>query len=888
MRLLLGEPGSGKTTRVLDEIRLRLREGRGDFRLVVPTATMAEHLRNLLARENLLVRPGAIGTLAGLLERVVPDLQLASRTALELLVGQALDRLRPRAFAPLSGSRGFTPSIASAIEDLSGAGCDSLQWAALRGLGVWSGPVPAALGEIYEAVEMALTQRGLSMRPAQLVRAARRVERDGLPGVADVYFDGFFSFAPAELRLLEALGRRVMLTVTLPEWPGAAAARETLVRSGAREERLRIVRAQAEETLVAAPSREREAAEIALRILDLRKAGLAWREMGVILRSAEPYAPLLEATFARLGIPARLYFSKPAAVHPVSGFLTAVLDAILSGFEWQATLRALRAAVSRPGSAPAADGLEAMVREALPGRGLEGFERVLGPAAVEPAIGGALQILRDAQGWELERLDPLAWARRLASLGGLVAPPSLDAAIRSEQLTAWSGRAAALQLLFDTATEVAALLGPEPGPLSFFKARFEDALASAALRPRDRRRDAVHVMDVYEARQWELPAVFVCGLLEGEFPRRAASDPVLGEELRLALRANGIPVATRALRDEEERFLFRFAVTRSTGSLVLSWPERDDAGEPTLPAFALSGHRGSRAPARDFFVLPSRPVQPALRPAISGDTLPAFRELHARLRATSVERYLACPFRFFASDTLRLEPLPPLPARRLDGRALGIVLHDVLAEWHSVPSPMPELFERHWQAMLRRLRIPAGHRPLLARLPVLRGLESYAAEPGLRAGWRTEMERKLTFRLGGTPISGRADRVDFGPAGEVFVYDFKFSGVSGRRNRLDKVEAGLAVQCGLYLAALRDEGFRPAGFAYAGLRNDSRVEPFEGEKASQLLELAVERTSDAVARLWSGEIPVRPARRDDCAYCDFLDACRISSEAGQAVSEAGE
>jgi adenylate kinase family enzyme len=49
MRLILGPPGSGKTTSCLEQLRAALRANRGDCRLIVPTATMGEHLRNELS-----------------------------------------------------------------------------------------------------------------------------------------------------------------------------------------------------------------------------------------------------------------------------------------------------------------------------------------------------------------------------------------------------------------------------------------------------------------------------------------------------------------------------------------------------------------------------------------------------------------------------------------------------------------------------------------------------------------------------------------------------------------------------------------------------------------------------------------------------------------------
>src|ERR1035437_6360368 len=86
----LGPPGSGKTSRMLDAVRQRLRDFRDDFRIIVPTATMAEHLRNGLAREGFTLRSNVIVTVSGHARELAPDARLITATALEMALGAAL------------------------------------------------------------------------------------------------------------------------------------------------------------------------------------------------------------------------------------------------------------------------------------------------------------------------------------------------------------------------------------------------------------------------------------------------------------------------------------------------------------------------------------------------------------------------------------------------------------------------------------------------------------------------------------------------------------------------------------------------------------------------------------------------------------------------------
>ena len=68
MRLITGPAGSGKTSFVLDRFREALRTGDGSIRLIAPTATMARHLQNRIAREGFVFRRELIQTLSGFME----------------------------------------------------------------------------------------------------------------------------------------------------------------------------------------------------------------------------------------------------------------------------------------------------------------------------------------------------------------------------------------------------------------------------------------------------------------------------------------------------------------------------------------------------------------------------------------------------------------------------------------------------------------------------------------------------------------------------------------------------------------------------------------------------------------------------------------------------
>src|SRR6185312_9871495 len=109
-----------------------------------------------------------------------------------------------------------------------------------------------------------------------------------------------------EMRVLKALDRHADVVLTQTEQSGAASVRATIA-------------------LVRAASIEREVEEIARRILEQVSGGRPFREIGIIVRTAETYVPILRSTLERFGIPARFYFDSKLDQHSAVRFLTGAL-----------------------------------------------------------------------------------------------------------------------------------------------------------------------------------------------------------------------------------------------------------------------------------------------------------------------------------------------------------------------------------------------------------------------------------------------------------------------------------------------------------------------------------------------------------------------------------
>ncbi len=878
-----------------------LRGGAADFRLVVPTATMAGHLRNQLVREGLPLRPDSICTLSRFIDEWVFDIPEMTAVELELLTARALAGNCPPEFAPAAEKKGFRRLIAGLIDEFSSGGYESRHVAGALGNAA-DAPLAPAFIRTYEAVEQLITRQLTVPRYMRLRRAADDIRSRGLGRILRVFFDGFYSFGNPELNLIDAVRLHAGVTVALPRWSGSLHARKALVGMGFRELELEATAHRFPvRHVVAAPGVDHEAAEIARRILDHAASGREFRDIGIVLRSREPYVPILRTALERHGIPARFYFAEPLADHALVRYLKGAVEACLGGWQHEDLLPLLKMAASGFGATTECDRFDFAVRESLPGAGLASLRRL----SDSPRLGALLDRLAELDCWTAVRIPASEWASRMKGLRCLVQLPCITGRISHETAALWRARARALDA-FDAAADEAAAAYPSGHALPFadYWDAFTTVLELSGLHVPDNRRNVVHVMDVYEARQWELPVVFVCGLIEKQFPRYSSGDPVLPDSARARLFANGVRVTTAASERDEEEFLFEIAISRATSELVLTYPEHDEKGDPNLPSFfieRLVGVEAERAAAPASGAL--EPVPPADPYIHDPRLLDAIAARHAVIGPRAIESYLQCPFRFFLEHTLGVEAPPPMPRDRLDARVEGSIVHQVLAATNGSAEGLDGLFDRVFREICTREHVPEGGRMELARIRLLRDLRRFLTEARGIQGWSTRTEQNIEFPLeDGLVLRGRIDRYDVGPGNQAVVFDYKYSSASGIRDRIEGYKEGRHVQAALYLLGLEHKGYKPAGMFYYGLRREVTLDgwhvslpQFDGQGTActeevlhEQLDAARGAAISAVRDIRSGRVGPSPAGRDRCEYCDYFDVCRAAPSGVPAVERAGE
>ena len=265
---------------------------------------------------------------------------------------------------------------------------------------------------------------------------------------------------------------------------------------------------------------------------------------------------------------------------------------------------------------------------------------------------------------------------------------------------------------------------------------------------------------------------------------------------------------------------------------------------------------------------------------------------------SAVERYLSCPFRYFASAVLRLGDEPDDEVI-LGPRSRGRFVHDVLRaffeRWQdedggavdveSFPRaralaaavaeerlkelpPRDRAVER-----VRLLGSPAGA-GVLDRLLMLE-----ADRPG------RVLERLLEVRLDGVHrldgaagprpvrLRGTADRIDLIEGGRLRVVDYKTGQAPDRARSLQLPVYGRCAEEAL--AGRRGGEWRLAEAGYVAFgearpwvpldrRQDLAAASAEGQR----------RFLETVDGIEAGRFPVRPAEPYRCAFCDYPTVCR--------------
>lgn len=879
MKLIRGAPGSGKTALIFQEFKAAIRAGRRDLRIVVPTATLVRHFQHELARDGIVFSPRSIVSLNRFAKErasALTNAQLASDTLLRAIVRDALRRTSFPEFAQVAETDGLASIAIDTIQLFENAGATPDRLLAIRKLS----PHAKAFAQLWRAVGNTVRSSGALMR-SDLFRTAAANEQ-----WATVWLDGFLAFSPLEREFVRSLARSCDLTLTLTDSPATDDIRRFSMQLGAEDRLLKGSREKPAGTLIGARTIEREADEIARRILILREGGMPFREIGIALGESQTYVPLLSATLERFGVPAHFYFSAPLRTHPAATFLGGLISGALSGWDFETTIETLRGH-PRWGRRADFDRFDFAVREAMPGLGAESFLALCESDWLREELATCLK----TESWKITPQRPAEWQRRFEALAAaLYRPGILDAPESSIDIAAARNHLSGLRTWSAVIASIAPFwsLPDEPISLEEFWRVATDAIESAVIHPVDDRANAVHVMSVYEARQWDLQALFVCGMTDRDFPRQHPQNLLFPDNEIDRLHHAGIPLRKAADQDCEEEWVFESLRTRATHSLFFTVPEKDASGKSVQRSRLLTDFEQYAEKARPCMPAPQfEPVASGIAGRVESPALQSvMAELHQRISLTALEDLTQCRFKFFARRTLALEDAPVRPGERLTARVTGSILHIALERWIADRNQnFLDLFETAFDEMCRTEKLPPGYKLEVERMQ----FREIARRVSANDLWtpldsQAEVDVALAFP-GGINVTGRIDRIDLFENQTCVIVDYK----SSKTANVEKlVTSRTRLQGPLYALAVRERlGLNPVAMIFWAVREDQRFgwgkipgtslefQPMPEQWAEEARVRTIERLSGFLR----GDVSAHPEETEPCRWCEFRGACRVEQPA---------
>ena len=389
LRILYGEPGSGKTAAIMERIRAAVAQKRPGNLLIVPEQFSHEAERELCA---------VCGDAAPLYAEVLSFTGLARKAADEvggaalpmldkggrlLCMARAMSQISPRlrVFSEAGRSAQLQQALLGAVDELKLACVSPEQLlTASADCGGYLGEKLSDLALILSAFD-AVAAQGTADPTDRLTVLARQIPESSLGGCV-FYVDGFTDFTMQERNVLRALlhrGAEVTVCLTLDTLGAgselcAAQRREahTLLESAKalgvpaeaqalprRESRqapaLQILQRElfsyTEQTFpdetgaISVWQTERVAEECELaasEALRLVRGGARWGEIAVAARKFEDYRGPLQRAFTHYGVP--LYFSQRTDLlqKPLGALIRAAYDVILGGWDSADVIAVLR------------------------------------------------------------------------------------------------------------------------------------------------------------------------------------------------------------------------------------------------------------------------------------------------------------------------------------------------------------------------------------------------------------------------------------------------------------------------------------------------------------------------------------------------------------------
>ncbi len=772
--IICGPAGSGKTTRAIEAFLAALDRGDNPV-FIAPSGPDARHFhRQILRSAGDGAAPGVLSggrvtTFAGLCSAILtasePETRIIGANERFLIQQAIVDSTNLKALSRSASFDGFVRAFGKLAAELASLGVNAAglgkilrSWA---GGDEWRQGLNKDLFRLLERYEAVLADTRISdgERAQRRVLAVLDSDADAL-GHRSVIIDGFWDFTPLEHDLIAQLRHTAdEVIVTLPYVPdhpaymapsyhlkrlnqlansepllleppsktGRSPALDHLAASLFKEEPARVPAAGSLQVLTAAGSRG-QAEIVAAEVLRLWREGQDLDGIAVMGRSLGPDLYEISAVMEAYGIPHELAAPLPLALTAVGKTALALLD-FAGGSRSRASLLAyLRSPLSD-----------------LPLSSVDEFDRHCRRHGIE-ASGDLFDEWRLFGGRPLNEISRLtgAAAKGAGELGselcgflqGLLTGPGPGTGSSAATLKCDLPALESLQSLCQEAGKIGqAFAGngyhtPQggDGAVRVLTQAIRQAVARA---PAARSRHCVRILDPHRILNQLFDIVFVCGMVEKQFPNLGREDSFFPDSERRELAVKyGLGLGSRERRLDQERFLYFRTLSRARRRAYLCFPYCDKEGKPSISSLfvddttrlydkdsatvrerkigdrvfppgeapttgeairslaAWSRNQGGDSKKELIGSNPAglgKRLAACLSVGLAPDAVISDREIistlekRAGFQVTGLQTYLRCPFRYFVETVLAPAEITPLA----HGLKRGRVIHDILCRFGS-------------------------------------------------------------------------------------------------------------------------------------------------------------------------------------------------------------
>jgi RecB family exonuclease len=655
--------------------------------------------------------------------------------------------------------------------------------------------------------------------------------------------------------------------------------------------------------------REEELVEFARLVTGTARRGGDLDRSAIVFQRPLPYLYLARQVFADARLPYQALDSLPLAGEPFAAAVDLIFAAIAAGFTRSALVELLRSphfTFGETGEPLTTADVHALDRRLVKEKYFGGIDRLraLAPAAVVAAVAS----LEEAAG------APTAPEQIAGLLAFIASHERLPAATDGWYERHMRARAAVLSAL-EMLRDAHAHQDPEPLSIAELSGAVRRWIEGQTFAPRTGSA-GVRLLDAHAAPYADVDELRLVGLVESDWPERATRSIFYPASLLAPL---GWPAERDRLSASRTRFqdLLRLARRRTSLStftleedtIVSPSPLLEDVDAPGLPIERLvslpdapastfvheavmrePAHAQLAGQAEEWLSLRLSRVTDA--PWFRGLTGPRAPAVYA---VSKVERYLECPFKYFAAHVLTLpeerdEEAWMTPQER--GHFVHEVFETFFTEWQRAghgaitTANVAEALALFDEVAEQRLEtLPEGDRALERTL--LLG-SAAAAGFGERAfAFEIEddvavVERLLEYQLEGrftfagpdgprdVALRSKSDRIDLLADGTLRIVDYKIGRAPEKKRSLQ-----LPIYGACAAQALKGRHGRAWTVGRAGYIAFKEKTPFvELQNPAKAIAEGQARLLEALDAIERGEFPVRPDEPFLCNWCAYPSVCR--------------